>query len=183
MGHQPFETWLLSAEPLMPEDEKKMQEHVKTCESCRELSIAWGEVEYLFNAAAIEEPKPGFAIRWQNRLKKLAIEENLRRQRMFSWGFISLTVGVAILVLTVMVILFFSTIQSPTQVFVSGITFFAGFLALLSAFQVAFIPALEVIFTSVPPLLWLMVFIGLSLAILLTTISIRKIIFPRRVAL
>ena len=183
MGHQPFESWLLSAEPLMPEDERRLQDHVKTCESCRELSFAWGEVEALFSATAIVEPKPGFVDRWQVRLENFAFEQNLRRQKMISWGFISLTLGVALLVLTVMVILFFSTVQTPVQVFVSGITFFAGLLALFGAFQVAFIPALEVIFTSIPPMLWAMLLIALSLAIVLTSISIRRIIFPRRVAL
>ena len=183
MGHQPFESWLLSAGPLMPEDERRLQDHVATCESCKELSFAWGEVESLFRESALEEPKPGFANRWQIRLENLAIEQNLRKQKMISWGFISLTVGAALLILSIMVILFFSTVQSPIQVFVSGITFFAGLLALLSAFQVAFIPALDVIFTGMPPMIWFMLFIALSLVILLTTLSIRRYIFPRRVVL
>lgn len=183
MGHQPFESWLLSAEPLVPEDERRLQDHVDTCESCRELTFAWGEVESLFRESTLEEPTPGFANRWQIRLENLVVEQRVRRQKFISWGFISLTGGVAILVLTVMVVLFFTTVQSPIQVFVSGITFFAGLLALMSAFQVAFFPALEVIFTGMPPMLWFMLFIALSLSILLTTISIRRFIFPRRVAL
>lgn len=183
MGHQPFESWLLSVEPLMPEDERKLQEHVDNCESCRELSFAWGEIESLFRESAIEEPKPGFANRWQIRLENLVIKQNLRKQKMISWGFISLTLVVALIVLTVMVIHFFTTVQSPIQVFVSGITFFAGLFALLSAFQVAFIPALEVIFSGMPPMLWFLFFLAFSLAILISTISIRRYIFPRRVAL
>ena len=108
MCHQPFESWLLSAGPLMPEDERMLQEHVDACESCRELSFAWGEIESLFRETSIEEPMPGFANRWQIRLENLAIEQNLRRQKLISWGFISLTIGVALIVLTVMVILFFT---------------------------------------------------------------------------
>ena len=183
MGHQLYESWLLSAEPLMPEDEKMLHEHVETCQSCRDLFFAWQEVGNLFSEAPIAEPTPGFADRWQIRLENLEIEQKLRRQNLISLWFVSTTIGAALLVLLVMVIVFFATVQTPFQVFVSGITFFAGLLALMSTLQVAFIPVLEVILTSIPLVIWFIVFVALGLSIILTTYSIRKYIFPRRVAL
>ena len=183
MGHQPFESWMLSVEPLMPEEAKMLHDHVKTCDSCWEMFYAWEEVEALFNAAPIAEPPPGFAQRWQTRLDNLTLKQNFRRQNMISWSFVSLTTGVALLVLSVMVIGFFVTVQSPVQVIISGITFFAGLLALASAVQVAFIPVLEVVLTTIPSLWWFIVLITIGLSAIFTTISIRKFLYPRRVAL
>lgn len=183
MGHQPYENWLFSAETLMPEHEKMLHDHFETCQACRDMFFAWQEVEDLISKSPIAEPTPGFARRWQLRLENLAVEQNLRRQNLISLWFVSTTIGAALLVLLIIVILFFTTVQTPFQVFVSGITFFAGLLALLSALQVAIIPVLGVILASIPPVIWFIVFVALGLSIILTTFSIRKYIFPRRVAL
>lgn len=183
MGHQPFESWMLSVEALMPDEAKMLHNHIESCDACRELSYALEEVESLFNAAPIAEPIPGFSLRWQTRLESLTLKEDLHRQKLVSWSFVSLTMGVALLVLTIMVVLFFATVQTPIQVFISGITFFAGLLTLASAVQVAFIPVLEVILTSIPPLWWFIVFIAISLSAIFTSFSIRKYLYPRRVAL
>jgi predicted anti-sigma-YlaC factor YlaD len=183
MSHQPYESWLLSEEPLMPDQIRVLHDHLETCASCRQLSVAWEELKSLLQDAPVEKPVTGFTERWQARVASLSVEENYWKQRRMSWWFFSLTAGASIFVLIALGIYYFTSIQSPIQFFISGVTLFAGLLALVSAFQVAFIPFIEVLMVSIPPFWWLIFAFGFSSLLLIWTFSLRRIIFPRRVSL
>ena len=120
MDHQPYESWLVVDEPLLPDQEANLQEHLKSCASCRQLHNSWQDVEALFVEQTIVQPKPGFTERWQVRLAKEFSQENERQQRRSSWIFLGSTTGAAFLVLIIMAIGFFSTVQNSTEVFISG---------------------------------------------------------------
>jgi hypothetical protein len=182
MVHKPFESWIVLEEPLLPDEEQRLHEHIESCESCRQLSTSWEEVQGFFQELPMERPLAGFTNRWQARLVDLSAKEIERKGKRASWVFFSVTAGAALLVLSIMVIQFFSSVQTPIQFFITGATLIAGFLNLASAMQVAFIPFIEVLIVSVPTIWWFMIASTACLLTLVLAFSARKILFPRRVS-
>lgn len=78
MNHQPFETWILSDDPLQLEEQELLEEHLKTCEDCRGLLSAMEGIRQTFSAAPSPAPAPGFTQRWHERL---AFNRQTRQQR------------------------------------------------------------------------------------------------------
>jgi len=78
MNHQPFETWILSEETLEPEEQKKFNQHLQSCEDCRKISFAMESVRQTFTSAPSPAPAPGFTQRWQARL---ALHKQALQQR------------------------------------------------------------------------------------------------------
>src|SRR5512141_510035 len=69
-GHLPFEDWLLSDAALTPEENRSLREHLLSCDSCRQLSAAWQEVESQLRSAPTVAPAEGFTARWIERLEE-----------------------------------------------------------------------------------------------------------------
>ena len=183
MGHQPYETWLISEEPLLPEDKQLLDEHIESCDACRQLSYSWVEVQGLFREPQLARPSPGFAKRWQARLVEVELLEAERRQKRMSWMFFAVMAGAAAILLGFMVVQIFSSVQTPVQLFIGGMTLITGVLNLASAMQVAIIPFLNVILVSVPTYWWLILVLAACLLTLVLTLSARRILFSRRVSL
>lgn len=183
MNHQLYESWLTSDQPLLPEDEQKLQEHIESCESCRQLSYAWVEVQELFLEPHLALPSPGFAQRWQARLVKVQLSESERQQKRISWAFFASMAGAALVLLGFMSIQFFSSVQAPIRLFIGGLTLIAGLLNLATAMQVAFIPFINVILVSVPTYWWFILVIAACSLTLVLAFSARRILYPRRVSL
>lgn len=183
MGHQPYETWLISGESLPLEDERKLHAHIESCESCRQLSISWAEVQGFFREPQLATPSPGFTGRWQIRLDEYQFAENERRQRRLSWIFFAVMASAATLLLGVMVFQLFSSVQTPVEIFIGGLTLMAGVLNLASAMQIAIIPFLNVILVSVPTYWWFILVIAACLLTLALTLSARRYLSLRRVSL
>lgn len=183
MDHKPYETWLISDDPLLPDQQTQLDEHLESCNSCRQLKYSWQEVEELFGEAPVIKPKAGFIDRWQIRLLEELSLQKEREERRSTWAFLASTTGAAVLVLIIMAIRFFSTIQNTTEIFVSGMTLIAGLLNLTSAIQVAFFPLLEVFFVSVPTYWLLLLVCGACLITLALAFSILRVLNKRRVSL
>lgn len=182
MNHQPYESWLTSDEPLLPEDEQKLNEHIETCDSCRQLSYAWVEVQSMFQESELAMPSAGFSQRWQARLFEVQLTESESQQKRISWAFFAAMAGAAVILLGFMAIQFFSSVQTPIQLFIGGMTLIAGFLNLATAMQVALIPFLNVIVVSVPIYWWFMLVIAACLLTFVLAFSARRILYPRRVS-
>jgi hypothetical protein len=183
MDHKPYEAWLIADDPLLPAQQAQLDEHLKSCTSCRQLQYSWQKVEDLFGEAPVLKPKEGFTERWQiHLLAELSLQKE-REQRRSTWVFLASTTGAAVLVLILMAISFFSRIQNTTEIFVSGMTLIAGLLNLTSAIQVAFFPLLEVFFVSVPTYWLLLLVCGACLLTLALTFSILRVLNTRRVSL
>jgi len=183
MSHQPFETWMLTQETLLPDQEQRLHDHIEICESCRQMSNAWQEVQGIFSETPLAKPSAGFTERWQVRFHDMSIAEIARSQRRASWLFFGVTTGAALLILGFLVIQFFSSVQAPVQVFIYGVTMLAGLMTLANAVQVAFIPLLEVLIVSIPPLWWFILAFAACLLTLLMAFSIRQFVYLRRVSL
>ena len=104
MGHQPYESWLISEEPLLPEDELKLHEHIASCDTCRQLSYSWSEVQDMFQEPQFASPSPGFTGRWQSRLVEFQLLETERKQKRISWMFFAAMAGAAAILLGFMAV-------------------------------------------------------------------------------
>lgn len=183
MDHKPYETWLVSEEPLSPDDKQRLQEHIDTCQSCRQLSISWREVHSYFQDLPMDKPSPAFTNRWQSRLADFKANQLARREKRTSWLFVAASAGAAIFVLSIMMVQLFSSIQAPIQLFITGATMVVGFLNLASAIQVALLPFIELVIVSVPTIWWFIIAFTACVLTLVLTFSAKQILFPRRVSL
>ncbi|UCD97764.1 MAG: hypothetical protein JSV42_12440 [Chloroflexota bacterium] len=183
MDHKPFESMLVSEEPLSQVEKQLLQEHIESCASCRQLSISWGEVNNFFEIQPLAKPLAGFTSRWQARLIVFNARELEIREKRASWVFFASTAAAALVVFLIMVVQFLNSFQTPLQVFITGAAMFAGLVNLASAAQVAFIPIVELVVVRVPSVWWFAIAGSACILILALTFSVRRILYPRRVSL
>jgi hypothetical protein len=98
MKHQPFEKWILSAQPLTPTEGDELDRHLTLCQACRALHAGVLRAEAVFRGASLAEPGEGFAARWKLRL---AQEREGRRRRLAWWTFAWTTLAAAPVALAV----------------------------------------------------------------------------------
>lgn len=111
MNHQPFRDWLLSTEELTPEQKRGVHEHLKACETCRQLHVAWKEVDAVFHQSPLAAPMPGFSTRFQARLQEYQEKQQVRRV----WLSIGISFILVVSSLVIMVSQLWSFVQSPSQ--------------------------------------------------------------------
>lgn len=111
LTHPPFEDWLLSEEPLSPQQANDLQAHLRTCESCRQVEAGWLQVEHLMRGAGLLAPVAGFSARWQARLEA----QRARQHRQQSWMFFVGMLVLAFVALTILAGVLFALWQSPGQ--------------------------------------------------------------------
>ena len=92
MNHQPFRNWLLSEEALSPEQTQSLNEHLASCDTCRQIESSWKEVEVAFKKSPQLMPRPGFTQRWQARFT----EQEAHWQSRSGWLSIAATALVAV---------------------------------------------------------------------------------------
>lgn len=86
MSHPPFDTWLLSDEPLDDEQRQMLDAHLEECEACNTLAHALTQVEETFTQHPSPIPAPGFTQRWQARFVIDRQERQHRRMWFFTVG-------------------------------------------------------------------------------------------------
>jgi hypothetical protein len=118
MNHQPFRDWLLSEEKLSADQTLALQEHLKSCEFCRQTEISWLEVESTFQKKPQAQPAPGFTNRWQAHLSEYLERKRKRR----SWIIIGLNAVIVIVLLGLLTSQIWSLIQAPGPFIVSWFT-------------------------------------------------------------
>jgi len=118
MNHQPFRDWLLSEEKLSASQILQMQEHLQSCESCRQTEEAWLEVESAFQKIPQVLPVPGFTDRWQTHLT----EYKKHKQKRAGWITIGFTVVIIISLLGLLITQLWSLIQAPGPYLVEWFT-------------------------------------------------------------
>lgn len=114
MNHQPFENWLLSDEPLSPEQNLALQEHLSTCETCCQIEANWDSLQALMREAPVVAPAPGFTIRWQAR----QAEQRQRIQTRQSWIWFGITGGVSAGLLAGISYSILSILAQPDQILI-----------------------------------------------------------------
>jgi hypothetical protein len=174
MNHQPFEDWLLSKEPITPEQETELRQHLHDCPDCTNLAFTWQAVAQELERAPQAAPAPGFGNRWQARLA----EKRAQKQRRFTWWVIGLNLSAALGIFLALNLHRLSSL-SFSQLLVSALYTFTLILARIDSAEVLF----KLFFSEVNPLIPLGIIsvIGTSLSVLslIWIFSMWKIFIPQ----
>lgn len=135
MNHQLFEDWLFSEDPLSPDQAHALQEHLKTCDSCRRLSVAWSEVEMLFVSSRPVMPAAGFTTRWKERWQSQLMKRMHKQQQRQIWTIFGVTTLGTILLFILVINQFRSTLDSPTDLLLFWVTRITALLSYANAVQ------------------------------------------------
>ena len=181
MNHQPFENWLLSEEPLPPDDTLALEEHLEICQHCQNLQGAWSGVVDLFQDVPDMEPAPGFMVRWQDRL---TIEKQVEISVRYRWQSMIMLILIANVIAGLVVLLgtqFMTTFDSPLSLLLSGVYRLASFVAMINAVQNFALTLFRTITSVVPAGIWAVLGIGLVGSVATWIISITSLaVLPRR---
>jgi len=167
MNHQPFETWLLDDKVLTAAEKSELTSHLRTCKTCSALA----ETGLALRSTRVVSPKPGFTMRFQ---EKLAIQKVAERRRRL-WGMIILVlsgVGLAGWLLTPILISFAS---SPVEWLISAASMFLFVFSSLEAFGDLFSVMARILPDFLPPYMWMVIISGLAGMGLLWTVSIWRL--------
>jgi hypothetical protein len=181
MNHQPFEDWILSEEPLTPENAGELETHLENCDHCRELQDAWNGVIDLFQGTPEVEPLPGFVNRWQERL---AVEKKIELSVRYRWQSIILLILIGNISAGLMFLLgteFLSNFDSPLSLVMSGIYRFVSLVTTINTIQHIFLTLFRTITSVVPAGIWAILGMGLVGSGAIWIISLKTLsVLPRR---
>lgn len=123
MNHQEYEAWLFASleqdrkdqgvEPLTPEQQAALGQHLSDCDSCRQLAEAWQVVESEIRQAPQVAPAPGFTSRWQETL----LAERRRLERRQTLAMLAFVAGAVVLLTGSLAVLTLPAIQRPVNLF------------------------------------------------------------------
>jgi anti-sigma factor RsiW len=183
LNHQPFETWLLSEDPLSPEQALRLQAHLKGCEACRQLAEAWSGIEQLFRTVPAARPASGFTTRWQARLAEAKLQEKRRKHHRQTWWMLVINFGAAALLLLTLILGALFIYESPARLMLAGAYQVVMLISFLNAVQEIFTALVIAVLTIVPPLGWALIGGALAVLNVLWIVSLRQIILPWRLKL
>lgn len=161
MNHQPFENWLFSEDPLPPENKRELDEHIQTCDQCRDIQDAWFGVATLFQDVPDLEPAPGFVERWSNRL---AVEKKLDQSVRHRWQSIIMLILIVNVIGGLVFLLgtqFLTTFDTPIALLLSGVYRLTSIVTIINTAQNIFLTLLRTIISVVPAGIWAILGVGL----------------------
>ena len=177
--HQLFEEWMFSEEGLSLDDNQSLEEHLDTCDSCRQLSLAWREVESEIQVAPILSPASGFTERWQARLAS----DRLKQQHRLNLSILFFTVGGAALLIIVSSVMLIPLFKSPWPFLLSWAYQLATLYSMTTVYGGALTTLVRTLVNIVPPLLWVAFPVAFGVLSVIWLLVFQKIIFSRRIML
>lgn len=178
LEHQPFESWLLSGEPLNPEQAQALKEHLDGCPACRSLTTAWSEVTRFIQAVQPVQPAPGFSARWQVRLAEQRTTQLARKQRRLSIWMMALWFSGAVVLIGLTLAL-----SSPAELVLTAFSEIAALFTFFDFTKDLLFTLISTAFTLTPPFLWVIGLGGLGVLSILWIISLRQIVEAWRIRL
>jgi anti-sigma factor RsiW len=179
MNHQFFETLLLTDSELTQVESTMLNEHLQTCNACRQLSDALKEVDVLFRSTPVASPAVGFTERWQ---EKLAQDMRKRQQRQM-WAILILgicSLGALFLFLGFTILpVFISPITVMWAELLNLVTWYSAVEVVVDILSTLFRAAYSV----VPSTLWFALafaFLGLCAV---WVVAFKRVTAPRRLVL
>lgn len=169
--HQLFEKWLFSDRSMDPEDTSSLEEHLRGCESCRSLTVAWGEIERQINRAPHVSPSPGFADRWQTRLAGDQLKKH--RRQALSMLFFSV-IGAAILIVSLALILA-PAFKSPLPLLMVWVYQFVSLILYASMVGDALVTFTRTVFGVIPSPFWVGLLVAVGSLGLVWILAFRKL--------
>jgi predicted anti-sigma-YlaC factor YlaD len=177
MNHQLFEDWLLSEEPLSPEQSQDLREHLKTCKACAGLEASWQAARQIMRRSGQVAPAAGFTARWQERQE----EDRRRTHNRQTFKIFSLMGVAAILTLLLLAVPAIDMLRSPEQLFLVWAYRMLSMLALADALSDTFASIVGAVFQFVPPPAWMFIFGSLSMVSVLWVVVFQQLTSPRRI--
>ena len=181
MNHQPFENWLLSEEPLTPDEMRTLDSHLSDCQQCKQLQDGWRGVIDLFQDVPDVAPKAGFTVRWTKRLAKEKQLDKVMRDR---WQSVIMLILLANVVTGLVVLLgtqFFTIFDTPSSLVLSGIYRLISTVTLVNTIQNITFTLIRTLTGIVPAGVWALLGLGLIGSIVTWIVSIKSLsILPRR---
>jgi anti-sigma factor RsiW len=180
MNHEPYETWLCSAESLSADQALALSKHLETCEACQQLGASWNEAESLFRNSIPASPVPEFTNRWLSRLASRRSLEQQQKMRRLTWWFFALAFTCAIISFVLSMTQILPIFDSPLDFFIAGIYLVSSLISATSALQEFVVTFLRVILQTIPPY-WLAGFLFIAGMLCLSWIVLlRRLLLPRR---
>lgn len=175
--HQLFEEWLFSDKELPHHDTHTLEEHLETCDSCRQLSTSWTEAEAEIKTVPMLSPAPGFTERWQIRL---AADRRKRQSKQNIAILIFSAVGAATLLIlaSLMVIPLF---KSPWPFILTWAYQLATLYSISSVYGGALTVLVRSLVNLLPPLFWVALPLTLGGLSLIWLLYYQKLILSRRI--
>jgi predicted anti-sigma-YlaC factor YlaD len=151
MRHQPFEAWITEEKPLSSDQAQSLQEHMQTCDECRQFYHSWAATQELLAARSMIQPAPGFARRWRSSTaERRMIQQQLQVRRTLLY----LMMGT---VLSFVVFLgFIGLTVSPSNLFLIGIRSISQLLLEYHHAQQTIYPVLQSLPPFIPVALWIL---------------------------
>ncbi len=177
MNHLPYKEWLLAEATLSDEQEKALQEHIRTCEACRQLEPAWADVQMLFQKTPAAEPLPGFTERWQTRLEKHA----LGKQRRLAWIIVGIIGGIAAVLIALFGVQIIEMLNAPGNLLLLWVSRLTGVLSIYWSIENFF----NGLAANLPSITWLFMIFGIGMVSFLSVLwlaTLRKLTLVRRLA-
>jgi hypothetical protein len=181
MSHQPYETWLVTDEPLDSQQQASLTEHLRDCRHCQQLKTGWGQVEGILKTRTFRHPTAGFTERWQARLRSLRVRDQKRMEYRSGVIFIGVTISLAILIATLMVVQVFTSYETATQFAVRGTTYLISVIILFATLR-QLVETIMILASSViPPIGWLVLAFASGFVCIGWVESLRRIMSSRRI--
>lgn len=177
MNHLPYKEWLLSEAPLSAEQDDALQEHMRTCEACRQIEPAWMEVKALIQKTPAVEPCPGFSARWQIRLE----QHRLSKQRRLAWIILGIIAGIALVLSALFGLQVLQILEAPANLILLVVSRVTDILSIYWSLGGLF-NSLSAYIPSVP---WLLMIFGVGMLSFLSVLwlaTYRKLTLGRRLA-
>jgi hypothetical protein len=181
MSHQPFESWLLSEEPLAPDQIKALQAHLETCDACRQLSFDWAAVKKLFVSIPALKPAPGFSARWQARLALDSSKEKRRIHLRQSLLFFLINAVSALTLFLLIALQLLQSFDTPVEVLLVGVDRLTTVLQFFKAIQEILAAVILVLTSIISPEGWVILATASGLICLAWIASLRRLIIARRI--
>lgn len=175
--HQLFEEWLFSDKQLPHKDKHTLEEHLETCDSCRQLSASWTEAEGVIKTTPVLSPAPGFTERWHLRL---AADRRKRQNKQNIFILIFSAVGAATL-LIVASLMIIPLLKSPWPFILTWTYQLATLYSFTSVYGGAFTVVVRSLIKLVPPIFWFALPLTLGGLSLIWFLYYQKVVLSRRI--
>ena len=134
MNHQPYENWILDDIQITAEEQDSLNQHLKECPECYQLSRSWKKVHSQIKATPVKSAPAGFMHRWKADFVARQKEQERRQARTL---LISLGSGAGAVIIALAVILLpdFSLISLTVGFLTTLVKLFSGLESLWSVAQ------------------------------------------------
>jgi hypothetical protein len=180
MNHQPFENWLLSEEPLSPQNQQALDEHLQICEHCNQLQHRWSGVLNLFQGTQEVGPAPGFLDRWQETLEADIKTETEMRHRWQSWILLILITNAAAVMFFFLGVQVSTIMSSPVEFILASVYRFSSTLLAVNALQNIIVTMFQALSSVIPVGVWAAIVAGLGASTLVWIVSMTSFSMLRR---